>query len=150
LNPSTSYDFFVFGVNANFVESNSAGVYLQVVTSAGNPKQIPSIDITNLQCNWFRFNNSIRKDVSCTWNAPKPPSNIRVVEIETKCRCTSIQREPVLIRKDLLPATTAYIYLVNRDVSTCIIWVRAIYNRVGQKGGRRLYGTRQQTIVIPN
>jgi len=150
LNPSTSYDFFIQGVNALGVYSNFNAFALTVVTSAGNPKQVPSIDITNFQCAQFIANSTGRKDISCTWNAPKPPSTLRVVEIETKCRCTSLQRQPVFIRKDLAPAATSSIYIVNRDVATCVIWVRAIYNRAGVTGGRHLYGNRQQTIVILN
>jgi len=150
LTPSTSYDFVLIGLFANGVESQFGSVSAVFVTGPANPKQNPNIDITNFLCTQVRNNNTNRQNIRCNWNPPKPPSNINVIEIETKCRCTSLQRAPVFIRKDLAPATTTALYMVNRDVATCVVWVRAVYTRNGFINGRHLYGSRQQALVILN
>jgi len=147
--PATSYDFFVEGINGNGVTSLPSTV-TTFVTASGTPKQISSQDINNIQCTPTVNNATNRVNIKCTWNkaSPAPPNVLLGVEI--KCRCSSLIREAVSIRKDFnastAPTATSVTFQINRDVATCNIYLKGIFGV--SKTGKHHSGVRHLVTVV--
>jgi len=130
LTPGTSYNVWVQGEDTTIRVFSANSTVVIMTTDPADPKEDPTLDITNFACNPAVNPVSNRGAISCTWTAAN--SAFPVVSLRFKVHCTSTIREPLTIRKNLWGSraqVTSILFAVNRDQATCNVYVKAVYSR---------------------
>jgi len=130
LTPGTSYNVFVQGEDTAIRVFSANSSVVIMTTDPADPKEDPTLDITNFACSPAVNPISNRGAISCTWTAAN--SAFPVISLRFKVHCTSTLREPLTIRKNLWGSraqVTSILFAVNRDQATCNVHVKAVYSR---------------------